>query len=162
MTKTVLNRLIVLLSVMLLGLTAKAQTAQYLIVTQQDESQVSFALAEKPVITLTDGIFKAETTTQTLEIALADVLNYKFSDQAPYTDIDQVKTDATKPVIEAGRAQLAGLKPGTVVNVFTVDGRRAASSSAGADGTVDIDLGGLGAGVYILATPTASYKIYNR
>lgn len=161
MTKTVLNRLIVLLSVMLLGLTAKAQTAQYLIVTQQDESQVSFALAEKPVITLTDGIFKAETTTQTLEIALADVLNYKFSDQAPYTDIDQVKTDA-KPVIEAGKAHLDALKPGTVVNVFTVDGRRAASSSAGADGTVDIDLGGLGAGVYILATPTASYKIYNR
>ncbi|MBQ9217822.1 MAG: hypothetical protein IJ160_06605 [Muribaculaceae bacterium] len=161
MTKTVLNRLIVLLSVMLLGLTAKAQTAQYLIVTQQDESQVSFALAEKPVITLTDGIFKAETTTQTLEIALADVLNYKFSDQAPYTDIDQVKTDA-KPVIEAGKAHLDALKPGTVVNVFTVDGRRAASASAGADGTVDIDLGGMGAGVYILATPTASYKIYNR
>lgn len=161
MTKTVLNRLIVLLSVMLLGLTAKAQTAQYLIVTQQDESQVSFALAEKPVITLTDGIFKAETTTQTLEIALADVLNYKFSDQAPYTDIDQVKTDA-KPVIEAGKAHLDALKPGTVVNVFTVDGRRAASASAGADGTVDIDLSGLGNGVFILTTPSASYKIYNR
>ena len=161
MTKTVLNRLIVLLSVMLLGLTAKAQTAQYLIVTQQDESQVSFALAEKPVVTLTDGIFKTETPTQTFEVAIADVLNYTFSDQAPYTDIDEVKTD-TKPVIDAGHAHLTGLKPGTMINVVTVDGRRAASATATASGTVDIDLSGLGNGVFILTTPSASYKIYNR
>lgn len=161
MTKTVLNRLVVLVCVMLMGLAAKAQTAQYLIVTQQDATQVAFALAEKPVVTLTDGIFKAETPTQTFEVVLADVLNYTFSDQAPYTDIDQVKTDA-KPVIEAGKAHLDTLKPGTVVNVFTVDGRRTARATAGADGTVEIDLAGLGTGVYILVTPTASYKIYNR
>lgn len=161
MTKTVLNRLVVLVCVMLMGLGAKAQTAQYLIVTQQDESQVSFALAEKPVITLTDGIFKAETTTQTLEVAIADVLNYTFSDQAPYTDIDEVKTD-TKPVIDAGHAHFENLKPGTVVNIFTVDGRRAGSATATANGTVDIDLSGMGTGVYILTTPSASYKIYNR
>ena len=162
MTKTVLNRLVALVCVMLMGLAAKAQTAQYLIVTLQDETKTVFALAEKPVVTMTDGIFKAETPSQVIEAAIADVLNYTFSDQAPYTDIEQVKTDATKPVIETGRAQLAGLKPGTVVNVFTVDGRRTARANAGANGTVEIDLAGLGTGVYILATPTASYKIYNR
>lgn len=161
MTKTVLNRLVVLVCVMLLGLAAKAQTAQYLIVTQQDATQVAFALAEKPVVTLTDGIFKAETPTQTFEVVLADVLNYTFSDQAPYTDIEQVSAD-TKPIIEAGRAQLAGLKPGTVVNVFTIDGRRAANAVAASNGTADIDLSGLGNGVFILTTPSASYKIYNR
>lgn len=161
MTKTVLNRLVVLVCVMLMGLAAKAQTAQYLIVTQQDATQVAFALAEKPVVTLTDGIFKAETPTQTFEVVLADVLNYTFSDQAPYTDIEQVSAD-TKPIIEAGRAQLAGLKPGTVVNVFTIDGRRAANAVAASNGTADIDLSGLGNGVFILTTPSASYKIYNR
>ena len=162
MTKTVLNRLVVLVCVMLMGLGAKAQTAQYLIVTLQDETKTVFALAEKPVVTMADGIFKAETPSQAIEVAIADVLNYTFSDQAPYTDIDQVKTDATKPIIEAGRAQLAGLKPGTIVNVFTIDGRRAANAVAASNGTADIDLSGLGNGVFILTTPSASYKIYNR
>ncbi len=162
MTKTVLNRLVVLVCVMLMGLVTKAQTAQYLIVTLQDETKATFALAEKPVVTLTDGMFKTETPTQAIEVAIADVLNYTFSDQAPYTDIDQVKTDATKPVIEAGHAHLENLDPGTVVSIFTIDGRRAGSMAATAAGTVDIDLNGMGSGVYILTTPTASYKIYNR
>lgn len=161
MTKTVLNRLVVLVCVMLMGLGAKAQTAQYLIVTLQDETKAVFALAEKPVVTMTDGIFKAETPSQVIEVAIADVLNYTFSDQAPYTDIEQVSAD-TKPIIEAGRAQLAGLKPGTIVNVFTIDGRRAANAVAASNGTADIDLSGLGNGVFILTTPSASYKIYNR
>ena len=39
MTKTVLNRLVALVCVMLMGLAAKAQTAQYLIVTLQDETK---------------------------------------------------------------------------------------------------------------------------
>lgn len=102
MTKTVLNRLVVLVCVMLMGLGAKAQTAQYLIVTLQDETKTVFALAEKPVVTMADGIFKAETPSQAIEVAIADVLNYTFSDQAPYTDIEQVSAD-TKPIIEAGR-----------------------------------------------------------
>ena len=162
MTKTVLNRLVALVCVMLMGLAAKAQTAQYLIVTLQDETKTVFALAEKPVVTMTDGIFKAETPSQAIEVAIADVLNYTFSDQAPYTDIEQVKTDATKPVIEAGNAHFENLKPGTVVNIFTVDGRRAGSATATATGTVDISLKGMPTGVYILTTPSASYKIYNR
>ena len=162
MTKTVLNRLVVLVCVMLMGLAAKAQTAQYLIVTLQDETKTLFALAEKPVVTLTDGIFKAESSSQVIEVAIADVLNYTFSDQAPYTDIDQVKTDATKPVIEAGNAHFENLNPGTVVNIFTVDGRRVGLATATATGTVDISFKGMASGVYILATPTASYKIYNR
>jgi len=161
MTKTVLNRLVALVCVMLMGLAAKAQTAQYLIVTLQDETKTVFALAEKPVVTMADGIFKAETPSQAIEVAIADVLNYTFSDQAPYTDIEQVSAD-TKPIIEAGRAQLAGLKPGTIVNVFTIDGRRAANAVAASNGTADIDLSGLGNGVFILTTPSASYKIYNR
>ncbi len=161
MTKTVLNRLVVLVCVMLMGLGAKAQTAQYLIVTLQDETKTVFALAEKPVVTMADGIFKAETPSQAIEVAIADVLNYTFSDQAPYTDIEQVSAD-TKPIIEAGRAQLAGLKPGTIVNVFTIDGRRAANAVAASNGTADIDLSELGYGVFILTTPSASYKIYNR
>ena len=158
MTKTVLNRLVVLVCVMLMGLAAKAQ---YLIVTLQDETETAFALAEKPVVTMTDGIFKAETSTQTIEVAITEVLNYTFSDHVIYSGIDEIKT-GTKPVIEAGRAQLTGLKPGTKVYVFTIDGRCAASAVAMANGTADIDLSSLGAGVYILTTPTASYKIYNR
>ena len=73
-----------------------------------------------------------------------------------------MKTDATKPVIEAGNAHFENLKPGTVVNIFTVDGRRAGSATATATGIVDISLKGMSPGVYILTTPSASYKIYNR
>lgn len=161
MTKTVLNRLVVLVSIMMLGLASKAQTAQFLIVTQQDDTQAGFALSEQPSVTCAGGMLKVTSPTQTLEVELANVKNYAFAESFQPTAIDQIKENAT-PVIKAGVAQFENLKPGTVINIYTIDGRTAGKAVADNYGSAIIDLNSLGSGIYILATPTASYKIYNR
>lgn len=161
MTKTVLNRLVVLVSVMVLGLASKAQTAQFLIVTQQDDTQAGFALSEQPVVNCTDGMLKVASPSQTLEVELNNVKNYAFAETFQPTAIDQIKEDV-KPVIRIGMAQFENLKPGTNINIYTIDGRAAGKAVANNNGSVNIDLTTLGAGIFILVTPTASYKIYNQ
>lgn len=161
MTKTVLNRLVVMVSVLMLSLAATAQNAQFLIVTQNDDSQAGFALSEQPVVTCTDGVLKVTSPTQTLEVELANVKNYAFAETFQPTAIEQIKND-TKPVIQAGMAQFENLKPGTVINIYTVDGRNAGRAVANDNGSVNVDLTSLGSGIFILATPNASYKILNR
>lgn len=162
MTKTVLNRLVALLSVIMLTAAAMAQNAQYIIVTQQDGTKASFELASEPVLTLSDGMLTVTTEAQTLSVPLAEVVNYTFSDQGiDYTAIDDVKA-ADAATIAAGKAHFQNLQPGTLVGIYTVDGRQVGSATAAPDGTVNINLNDLGTGIYILTTPTASYKIYNR
>ena len=161
MTKTVLNRLVALACVLMLGLAATAQNARFLIVTQNDDSQAGFALEEQPVVTCTNGVLKVTSPTQTLEVELANVKNYAFAETFQPTAIEQIKND-TKPVIQAGMAQFENLKPGTVINIYTVDGRNAGRAVANDIGSVSVDLTSLGSGIFILATPNASYKILNR
>ena len=160
MKKTVLQRFAAMLVMVMLGIAAQAQV-QYLIVTHSDGAASEFALADAPVVTCQNGTLEVTTAHQTLAIALSEVENYHFTETLPYTAIDEVKTDDTKPLIEAGHARFENLPEGTTVNIFTIDGRRAGSAIA-TDGSVDIDLTNLGTGIYILSTPKASYKIINR
>ena len=161
MTKTALNRIIGLACMLMLGLAATAQNARFLIVTQNDDSQAGFALSEQPVVTCTDGVLKVTSPTQTLEVELANVKNYAFAETFMPTAIEQIKDD-TKPVIQAGMAQFENLKPGTIINIYTIDGRNAGRAVANDNGSVNVDLTSLGSGIFILATPNASYKILNR
>jgi hypothetical protein len=106
-------------------------------------------------------VLKVTSPTQTLEVELANVKNYAFAETFQPTAIEQIKDD-TKPVIQAGMAQFENLKPGTIINIYTIDGRNAGRAVANDNGSVTVDLTSLGSGVFILATPTASYKILNR
>ena len=159
MTKTVLNRLVAVLCVVAMAFAAKAQEAQFLIVTEQDGTMTSFALAEAPVLTMIDGTLTIVAGPQTYAVPIQDVVNYKFTDAV--TAIDKVEKD-TKPLIDAGMAHFENMKPGTPVHVYAIDGRLVTTVTATSGGSVDINLRDLGSGIFIVATPTASYKIQNR
>lgn len=162
MTKTVINRLVVLMCLLISGLVATAQNAQYLIVTLQDDSKTGFALAEQPVVTCTDGILTVTSPNQTLEVTLADVKNYAFAESfSPSSAVEEIKS-STEPIIKAGMAQFENLKPGTEINIYTIEGRTAGRAVADANGSVSVDLTSLGTGVFIIVAPNASYKIINR
>ena len=59
-------------------------------------------------------------------------------------------------------AQISGLKVGTHVTVFDINGKALNTLSADAEGKVQIDLSNLPRGIFILRTPTKSFKMVNR
>ena len=78
------------------------------------------------------------------------------------TRIDEVagRADATdRPVFSFDEARIEGLRPGAAVSVYALDGKCIDTVKAGDDGRVSVALGHLPKGVYILRTPTRSFKI---
>lgn len=164
--KTLIRTLaVVLLAFISTAAFPQAVVRQYLLVTESDGTETSFALADAPVITLDGGMLTVASAARTLSVAIADVADYKFvmREDIP-TAITNAETAAEALFsLSGGKACVAGLAPGTQVGVYAVDGTRVAAAVAGSDGTVAVDLGALGHGtVYILRTPAASYKVLNK
>jgi hypothetical protein len=49
-----------------------------------------------------------------------------------------------------------------VIDIFAADGRRVGSQRVSADGLVDVDLTAQPKGVYIVKSPTTSFKVFNK
>ena len=107
-----------------------------------------------------------ESASQTLSVTIADVADYKFvtKEDIP-TAVDKLEAKAVLSLAE-GKACVTGLAPGAkvgVVGVYTADGVCVVSAKAGTDGSVTVDLRALGNGrVYILRTPSVTYKVFNK
>ena len=54
------------------------------------------------------------------------------------------------------------VKAGEVIDIFAADGRRVGSQRVSADGLVDVDLTAQPKGVYIVKSPTTSFKVFNK
>ncbi len=162
--KTLLRTIaVLLLALVSTAVLASAEVKQYLLVTENSGTETSFALSESPVITLDGGMLTVESASQTISVAIAEVKDYKFvtKEDIP-TAVDKVEAKAVLSLAE-GKACVTGLAPGAKVGVYTVDGVSVATAKAGADGTATVDLGALGNGrVYILRTPSATYKVFNK
>lgn len=137
----------------------------YLVVSMDDNSESRFALADAPRITFSNGDLLVECQGSTLSFALDAVKDYHFAVDNVPTGIKTTTTatDAdTKPVISLGKATFNGLRQGDIVAVYAMDGNLIATSRAGNDGQIVVDLSSLPTGIYILKAPNKSYKIQNR
>lgn len=162
--KTLLRTIaVLLLALVSTAVLASAEVKQYLLVTENSGTETSFALSESPVITLDGGMLTVESASQTLSVAIADVADYKFvtKEDIP-TAVDKLEAKAVLSLTE-GKASVTGLAPGASVGVYTADGVCVVSAKAGTDGSVTVDLRALGNGrVYILRTPSVTYKVFNK
>lgn len=147
--------------------TQETTEVRYLVVTETDGTTSQFALTDAPVITFNGDQLVVTCAGDELSLALSSVKDYHFYKEEVVTDIDDAlaepNTDGeTKPTIAFGEAKFSGLKEGTLIVVYSIEGRAVATVTAGNGGNATIDLRSLPWGVYILRTPSNSYKIYNR
>ena len=160
MKKKVVNLLV--LVALLLPLSAMADTVECLVLTESNGTVSKFALAEAPVVTYSGSDLVVTCSGQTLTVGL-EGLTLTFGEMET-TRIETVKdggTESDRLQFSFGEASFEGLQPGALVSVYSIDGKMQTKVKADQDGRASVSLMSLPKGVYILRTPTKSFKIKN-
>lgn len=147
-----------------LAVPASAETSSYLVVEQTNGETVKFALASEPVQTYSGKETTITAGESTLTYSLDGIKEQRFTTENVSTGIKTVNTDdspATRQQISVNGAEVTGLKSGDRVQVYTIGGRLVKQSVADGEGRAAVSLGTLPQGIYILRTPSKSFKIAN-
>ena len=120
---------------------------------------IIFALLEKPVITYQNNLLVVATSKETVEIPVGDISSIVFSGTS--TAIHNLMSEG-KPQVKGGLAYFSDLKPGTLVYVFTSDGKNIAKVKADYNGTAQVSLSDFPKGVYLLKAGKQTIKIINK
>lgn len=142
-----------------LAVTGVAAQVQYLTVNRVDGSQVSFALADDPVVTNSATELTVSSSSTTITVPFTELKNYVFSTQT--TSLKPTAVQPTHRVVE-GSIYFSGLQPGQGIAVFTLDGRQVSRNAADDQGNALVDISQLGSGVYIATTSTSSFKFIKK
>lgn len=145
---------------LLTALTASA--ANFVTVSGNDGKKVSFALATKPTVTFTEESLVITAGDQTVEYPRTDYRIFTFTDDNQTTAIDKVNGyDGSNVVFSfADGLHGEGLKAGSRVMVFSLNGQMVGSANASANGSVDIPL--QGNGVYVVKSAEKSFKFIKK
>ena len=145
---------------LLLPLTAMAENVQCLVLTESSGAVSKFALTDAPVVTYSGSDMVVTCGDQTLTVGLEGLtLTY---DEMEVTGIDVVKDSTADPdrlQFSFGEADFEGLQSGALVSVYSIDGKMITRVKADNEGRANISLSNLPSGVYILRTPSKSFKI---
>lgn len=134
---------------------------QYLVLTETDGAISKFALSDGPVLTYKGGNVVVTCGEQAVETSMDAVASCTFNSERVSTGIETIAqgTQGEQSSFAFGTASFEGMKAGGKVVVYTLDGKAVATTTADAEGRASVSLAGLQRGVYILRTPSKSYKI---
>lgn len=149
-----------------------AQTVQkkmmtFLVLTETNGTKTEFALDSYPVVTIEANELVITCKGKKLSTALTGVKDYRFTQKEVTTGISSVpandpKGETTTPSFSFSNAEVSGLKAGARVAIYNLNGTQISSVTADGEGRVALDLSSLPKGVYILRTPTKSFKFMNK
>ena len=149
-----------------------AQTVQEkmitcLVLTETNGTTTEFALESFPVITIEDNNLVITCKNQKLTTALTGVQDYRFIEKKVTAGISSVPSNDPKNASNTSQfsfsnTEVSGLKAGARVAIYTLNGTQISSVTADGEGRVALDFSSLPKGVYILRTPTKSFKFMNK
>lgn len=139
-----------------LAVTTASAGVKYLIVSRTDGTKASFALADDPVVKNSASELTVETSAATITVPFADFENYSFSESG-VSAVKEILTDESHTISD-GQITFTGLRQGTSVSVYSLEGQKVLQTSADTDGFASINLMGLQSGVYIVHTSSSSIK----
>jgi hypothetical protein len=135
-----------------------AETTLCMVLTQKDGTVSKFALKESPVMTYEGENIVVNCGDQQLSTEMAGISDIKF-EESEIDGIETISNSEPQAAFSFGKASFSGLKADAMVHVYTIDGKMLISTRANIDGEAQIDLGTLSRGIYIVRTPSKSYKI---
>lgn len=163
---------LIALTLSFIPLSGFAQTVQErlitcLLLTETNGTTTEFALESFPVITIEDNNLVITCKDQKLTTALTGVQDYRFIEKKVTAGISSVpsndpKNASVSPQFSFNNAEVSGLKAGTRVAIYNLNGTQISSVTADGEGRVALDFSSLPKGVYILRTPTKSFKFMNK
>ena len=163
---------LIALALSFIPLSGFAQTVQEriitcLVLTETNGTTTEFALESFPVITIEDNNLVITHNGNQLTTALTGVQDYRFIEKKVTAGISSVPSNDPKnasntPQFSFSNAEVSGLKAGARVAIYNLNGTQISSVTADGEGRVALDLSSLPKGVYILRTPTKSFKFMNK
>lgn len=150
-----------------MGASAQGASPEYvekttLVVELSDGTQSEYFLEDEPVLTFTDDSIVVTCNNDVVQFAPDNVVDYHFNTRRVSTDIREAPaTNDAEPSFSFSNATFSGLKAGTRIMVYTIDGKPVKTITAGQDGTAKIELSSLPRGIYIIRTPNKSFKVTN-
>ena len=163
---------LIALTLSFIPLSGFAQTVQEriitcLVLTETNGTTTEFALESFPVITIEDNNLVITHNGNQLTTALTGVQDYRFIEKKVTAGISSVPSNDPKnasntPQFSFSNAEVSGLKAGAKVAIYNLNGTQINSVTADGEGRVALDFSSLPKGVYILRTPTKSFKFMNK
>ena len=163
---------LIALTLSFIPLSGFAQTVQekiitYLVLTETKGTKTEFALDSYPVVTIEANELVITCKDQKLTTALTGVQDYHFIEKKVTAGISSVpsndpKNASVSPQFSFSNAEVSGLKAGAKVAIYNLNGTQISSITADGEGRVALDFSSLPKGVYILRTPTKSFKFMNK
>ncbi len=163
---------LIALTLSFIPLSGFAQTVQEriitcLVLTETNGTTTEFALESFPVITIEGNDLVITHNGNQLTTALTGVQDYHFIEKKVTASISSVpsndqKNGSVSPQFSFSNAEVSGLKVGARVTIYNLNGTQISSVTADGEGRVTLDFSSLPKGVYILRTPTKSFKFMNK
>ena len=129
-----------------------------LVVLTKDKAQHQFLLTDKPNVTFEGKNLKVKVAKNTATFALTDVIRFTYKKVDP-TGIDEPVAEPAELSFDDGILVISNIKAGTVVSVYTLDGKPVQQMKPARTGTYRLNLSQLPSGVYVVKAGTITYKI---
>ena len=140
--------------------TLSASAADYVKVSDKDGKDTYFALSEKPTVTFTSTAMVLTAGSQTIEYPLTDFRAFAFEDDP--LSIESLNGEGNNAVFSFGNSLKGeGLKAGSQVAVYTINGQLVGRSTVSQSGTVEIPLDGQ-TGVFVVKSLSKTFKFIRK
>lgn len=135
---------------------------QRMVLLKKNGTKLYYDLHEEPVTTFGDGQLILATSQTTVYFQLSEIARYTF--EGAYEDIGNAKSRSGEPVYHQTRDAMSfeGLPNGTLVELYTSDGRKLSSQQTSDDATTEVSLVDQPNGTYYVKIGDAQYKFEKR
>lgn len=140
--------------------TLSASAADFVKVSDKDGKDTYFALSEKPTVTFTSNAMILTAGSQRIEYPLTDFRSFAFANQP--TAIETLDTESSNAVFSFGNSLRGeGLKAGSQVAVYTINGQLVGRGTVSQSGSVEISLDGQ-TGVFVVKSLSKTFKFIRK
>ena len=158
-----MRKILLTMALMLVAcVTMRAQDVQRLVVWQKSGEKVYIDLAEQPETTFAGGNLVITTSTTTVRYPISNVLRYTYEGEMTAIETPDVKPGEI--IFRQGADQMTfdGLPEGVRLEVYSMDGKQLFVETSQKGKTTVVSLANYPAGIYIVKSGDATYKILKR
>jgi hypothetical protein len=135
---------------------------QRMVLLKKDGTKLYYDLHEEPVTTFSNGQLVLTTSKTTAYFQLSEIIRYTF--EGAFEEIGKAKARGGETVYHQTRDAMSfdGLPKGTLVELYTSDGRKLSSQQTSGDTTTEVSLADRPRGTYYVKIGDAQYKFEKR
>lgn len=157
-----------MLLLLALTLTANAAEKQWCLVVESAGGEtIAIGADLKPVIATTADGYELKYGDEVTAFAWSELKKVTVEEtvaDANATPVEKVTVEPVKPNfnVTPGEIQISGAEPGSMVQIYSLNGRQQQSARVGENGSVSLSTQGLPAGIYIIKTNKSTFKLIKK